>query len=311
MMPSVWRRLRQAAPIVAPWFWFAVRDLSPALELVAVTLPLVAAGYGLANLAVFVGTARRHHAAAAASTAAFAFVAVFAPWLPQESPAPAGRGVTVVVANMLGHNTRADEVTASIIRQAPDIVVVPEASLAVHRRLSAVYPYVVRKDVRHPVLGVYGRYPMEAGQRPNLLDSTRQWRIEVDGPDERFVLWAVHLPKPWFVGAGGYQMRPFGHDAKLGAFLDAFDRETLPVVVAGDTNLTDRGRGYRRVLDRGFDDALRVIGGGVTARKWYLRPLFLRIDHVFVPDDWCAADGARFELPGSDHRGVRVRVGRC
>jgi endonuclease/exonuclease/phosphatase (EEP) superfamily protein YafD len=39
--------------------------------------------------------------------------------------------------------------------------------------------------------------------------------------------------------------------------------------------------------------------------------LLLRIDHVFVPGDWCADDGGRFPLTGSDHRGVKVTVGPC
>lgn len=281
------------------------------MELAAVTLPLVAATYVVVNVARFATSSRWQHAAAIASTVGFTYVAVLAPWLPQASPPPGGTGVTVSVANMLGDNGRTEEVTAAILGERPDIAVVPEATRAVHDRLSRVYPYWVRKNVRHAVLGVYSRLPIASEDVPGLLDETRQARLEVEGPDGDFVLWAVHLPKPWFVGTGDYEMRPFGHDEKIRAFLDAFAAETLPVVVAGDTNLNDRGRGYRAVLDAGFDDAMRINGGAPTARKWYLRPLFLRIDHVFVPDDWCSADAARYDIPGSDHRGVRVRVGPC
>ncbi|HYD09812.1 MAG TPA: endonuclease/exonuclease/phosphatase family protein [Acidimicrobiales bacterium] len=311
MPPVWWRRASQAAVIAAPWLWFLVRDATPAMEPVAVTLPVLAAAYAAVNLGVFVVTNRRFHAAAAASTVGFAFVAILTPWLPHDGEPPAGRGVSIVVANVLGDNDETEDLAAAILGQSPDIVVAPESTRALHEVLRVAYPHVVRKDVNHAVIGIYSRYPVDPEQRPGLLAETRQWRIEVDGPDERFVLWAVHLSKPWFVGTRNHQMRPWGHAEKLDEFIAEWDAETLPVVVAGDTNLTDRGRGYRRVLDHGFRDALRGIGGGPTARKWYLRPLFLRVDHVFVPEDWCAADGTRFALPGSDHRGVSVRVGAC
>jgi endonuclease/exonuclease/phosphatase (EEP) superfamily protein YafD len=92
--------------------------------------------------------------------------------------------------------------------------------------------------------------------------------------------------------------------------LDAIDREELPVVAAGDFNLTDRGRGYRRVADR-LTDAMRSSWGAPTSRKLGFLPLLLRIDHVFIPDGWCSDHAHHFQLAGSDHRGVVVRVGPC
>jgi endonuclease/exonuclease/phosphatase (EEP) superfamily protein YafD len=50
-------------------------------------------------------------------------------------------------------------------------------------------------------------------------------------------------------------------------------------------------------------------GPTYVAALW--RPFLLRIDHVFVPRDWCSAAPERFTLHGSDHRGVAVDVGPC
>ena len=307
MMPLVW--WRRGALVAAPWLWFAVRDISPLLELVAVTLPLLAllAFAALAALAV----RQRWFVLPAVSVAVMAITAVVGPWIPHGRGQPATPGVTIAVANVLATNRSPEAVARDILDQDADIVVVPEAPLAVHELLAEVYPYAVRAERRDPVLSVLARVPITAPRFvPGLLAQTRQQRIEVHAPGGDFVLWAVHLSRPWLTSSRNHQMRPPGHAKKLEDFLDAFEAEDLPVVVAGDTNLTDRGRGYRRVTSR-FDDALRSTWGGPTARKWFLRPLLLRIDHVFIPKTWCADDARRFALSGSDHRGVAVRVGRC
>lgn len=298
--------------MAAPWLWLAVRDTTPLLELVAVTLPLLA----VAAIAALVGLAvarARWFAAPAASVLVLAVVAVVGPWLPRDTGEPATPGTTVAVANVLRDNRSAEAVVDDILAQDADVVVVPEASLAVHQLLDEAYAYTVRPDRRDPVMGVYARIPIAAPVFvPGLLANTRQQRIEVHGPGGDFVLWAVHLPRPWVTTDGNHQMRPPGHAAKLEELLDAFaaEDEDVPVVVAGDANLTDRGRAYHR-MTKHFDDALRGTWGGPTARKWFLRPLLLRVDHVFVPEDWCADGARRFALSGSDHRGVAVRVGPC
>lgn len=296
--------------MAAPWLWFAVRNTTPLLELVAVALPLLAV-LALAGL-ITLATRQRWYLVPAASVALAAVVAVVTPWVPRHLGHPADPGVTIVVANVLASNRSPEQVVADILDQDGDLVVVPEAPLAVHQLLDDAYPYAFRAERRDPVLSVFARVPVtEPRFVGGLLDRTRQHRLEVHAPGGDFVLWAVHLARPWLTAAGNYQMRPPGHARKLESFLDAFAQEgDVPVVVAGDTNLTDRGRGYHRMTSR-FADAMRDTWGGPTARKWFLRPLLLRVDHVFVPKEWCADRARRFPLTGSDHRGVAVRVGPC
>ena len=53
----------------------------------------------------------------------------------------------------------------------------------------------------------------------------------------------------------------------------------------------------------------RRVGPTYIALLW--RPFLLRIDHVFMPKDWCSGRSERFTLRGSDHRGIAVDVGAC
>jgi endonuclease/exonuclease/phosphatase (EEP) superfamily protein YafD len=297
---------RTSVLVVAPWTWFLVRDLGSVMELVAVVLPLLLAG------AIGLLVARRQRIPAL-SCALFAVVVVAGPWLPHGLGHPAEESaLTIVVANVLQHNVHPEDVVEDIVAQHADVVVVPEATPKIHELLRDRFRYALRADRFDASIGVYGdvRLTMPVDVR-GPLDVPRQLRAVIHPPHGRdIVLWAVHLPKPWFVATGGYEMRPGQHARTLDTLLDRIAEEDGPVVLAGDTNLTDRGRGYRRVVAR-FDDALRTTWGGPTARKWYLRPLLLRIDHVFVPEGWCADDGGRFALTGSDHRGVEVTVGPC
>ncbi|HEV7535798.1 MAG TPA: endonuclease/exonuclease/phosphatase family protein, partial [Acidimicrobiia bacterium] len=81
-------------------------------------------------------------------------------------------------------------------------------------------------------------------------------------------------------------------------------------VLAGDFDTSDRSGGYRQLAGR-FRDAARSNFGGPTYVAPLWRPLFLRIDHVFVPRAWCSRHTRRFGIRGSDHRGVAVDVGPC
>lgn len=291
-----------------PWAWFLVRDRSVVFEVVAILLPaLVLAGVAALAL-VAVLTRLRWAALAAASWLVFLAVVVVAPWVPRATAEPRDP-LTIAVGNAFVDNPDPAAAVDALLAVDADVLVVPEATPAVHRALAGRYRHAVR-HVQGEGIGVYARVPVrDLGRVEGLLDRSRQLRLEVDGPGAPFVLWAVHLSRPWF-RTNGSDLRPGGHAEKLDAFRDRWEAETLPVVVAGDLNLTDRGRGYRRALD-GRRDAMRGIWGGPTSLKLPVRPLLLRIDHILVPDGWCADDQRRFDIAGSDHRGVAATVGPC
>ena len=155
---------------------------------------------------------------------------------------------------------------------------------------------------------MYSRFPVR------LLDGTGPdlpgLRVAVDAPTP-FVLYAMHVPRPWWTGGGSYQATPAEHRRLVVALADRVAREPGPVVVAGDLNSTDRGRDYRLLVDdTGLTDVMREGWTGPTSvTQW--QAFLLRIDHLMVGPGWCGEGPRRFPLAGSDHDGITAGVGPC
>ena len=75
--------------------------------------------------------------------------------------------------------------------------------------------------------------------------------------------------------------------------------------------MSDRQLGYR-LLTTNLRDAITAAGWGhSTYPDGIWAPLLLRIDHVVMPQDWCAERSRIVDIPGSDHDGLEVDVGPC
>ncbi len=140
---------------------------------------------------------------------------------------------------------------------------------------------------------------------PAPLPADRIARFAIDADGLRFVVYAVHLQNPLHQTTFPEQLQT------IERLLAAIEAETDPVIMAGDLNLSDRSSGYR-VITSSLHDAMRTgWWAASTYRYGFWRQLSLRIDHLFVPVEWCAVDAETFELPGSDHLGVEATVGPC
>lgn len=285
--------------LLVPWAWFWVRDASAAMELVAIVLPALVA----LLVALWLAMGDRHHwlRLAALSWAVFGVVAVVGPWTPRDTGHPRDDANIVIAVAHTGAQSRLDaDVAADIAGQDADLVVVPDATQPVHELLVRTYRFSLRAAAPDgAAVGVYSDVPIEAPRRENMLDDRHLLRVVVGG---KFVLWAIQQPVEW--------TKPSRTSALVDALLDEIGQETLPVVIAGDTTITDRGRAYRKITAR-FGDAMRSAWSGPTMRAVLARPLLLRVDHIFEPNDWCADRAGRFAITGSDHRGVHVRIGPC
>lgn len=294
-----------------PWSWFMVRDEGALIEWMAILLPLVGL-VGLALLGLVARVARsRRVLLVAPSWVAFLLVAVVGPWTVQEQ-APPVDPVTLSVANLRGDN---DDATAlgPLLESATDVLVVLELtpiSDAATRVLERTYPYLW-SGTRTDGVAVWSRYPLDGGavMEDGSLDGARGGRVVVEAPGATFALYALHLYRP-SRHAFGNEVTVQGQRTLVDALVERMSRDVLPVVVAGDLNATDRGSAYRRLLGDGRDAARSTFAAPTSLRTRNL-PLLLRIDHVFIPGDWCAADAERVGIRGSDHRAVRVEIGRC
>ena len=292
-------------PLTAlPWSWFVLRDRSGVLgDLLAIVLPVLV--LAVAGIGALVALRRARWLVPVASVLAMGLVATIGPWLPADAgPVRPGAGVSVLGANVTGRASSAPALVAA----APDVLVISELSRRADAPLAAAYPNR-RLAWEAGAVGVYSRLPL--GPAEPVDPAVPGVRVQVAGPAGEFVLYALHVPRPWYRTGPDYEATPAEQHRLVAALADRIAAERLPVVVVGDLNLSDRGRGYRLLLDGGqLVDAMRDEATAYSSvGKW--TPLLLRIDHVLVDPGWCG-DGARqVELANSDHRGVTATVGPC
>lgn len=295
--------------VLAPWTWFAIRNLTAVFDVVATGLPVLSVVAAL-GLGIFAAVRRRRLLAAGVVSCLVAgAVAVIGPWLAEPVPPPV-RGFRVVAANVNSKNPTIERAVADALAQQGDVVLLIEAGRG-RVTLPAEYPTVIRPRYSNQL--ILARFPARLLDKPaNWPNDFRAHRLEVDAPTGRVIVYLVHLKRP-HIGPRRIihirsQLRAQRRERE--AVLASARTETAPVILAGDFNTSDRSRGYRRITGR-FRDAMRARRAGPTyvASPW--RPFLLRIDHIFVPRDWCASQSERFSLHGSDHRGLAVDVGPC
>jgi endonuclease/exonuclease/phosphatase (EEP) superfamily protein YafD len=300
--------VRPAAALAAlPWAWFVLRDSTGGVgDVLAILFPVLMAGLVLFGIGIVGGTRQPWWLAPTGSALLVGLVATLGPWLPADAGAVRpGAGVTVVGANV--RESRGP--VPALLRDSPDVLVISELSPRVDTALSAAYPYrEVLQD--GPSVGVYSRLPLRVLDRSGA--DLPGMRLEVDGPDGPFLLYGLHVPRPWYTSEGsGYQATLAEHRRILTVLAARIAAERQPVAVVGDLNMPDRGRDYRQLLHTPhLVDAMRDRGTRFSSvGKW--TPLLLRIDHALVSSGWCGDDARQLELPGSDHRGIGVTVGPC
>jgi endonuclease/exonuclease/phosphatase (EEP) superfamily protein YafD len=302
-------RARRVLPVAiafaVPWLWFVVRDAGGPADVVAVALPIV--GIAAIVVAAIVGAATRRPWPVVAGLSVFAVcaVAVLAPRLPRAITVPEP-GIRLAMANVWDGNPTPEAVPASMVERGSDVLVAVEMPDGSFRgsMTAAAASSGLRSTVGHGELGAWSRFPMrELDDRG--LPPGRVMRVRVDAPGTPFVLYAVHALNPLHDG-GFADQRSFIDDV-----LEAVADERLPVVIAGDLNMSDRGMAYRS-MDAALVDAMRAntLTGTTYFAGWW-SAMLLRIDHVFVSNRWCADDSGTFTVAGSDHHGVEVSVGPC
>ena len=298
-----------AAAALAPWTWFAVRNFGFVFDLTAIGVPVLYAVAAL-GLGVFGAVRKRSELAVGVASCLLAGgLAVVGPWRPQSVPPPVG-GLRIVSANVSSSNHTLDRAVADALAQRGDLVILIEAGRAKFTP-PAEYTTVIRPQDSNQV--IVARLPTRLLDRPaGWPNRLRAHRLEVDAPTGRVVVYLAHLVRPHLGPRRILKIRSQMADQRREreALLRSAKTETAPVILVGDFNTPDRSRGYRRITAR-FRDAMRSRRAGPTYVAPLWRPFLLRIDHIFVPRDWCAAHPARFTLHGSDHRGVAVDVGPC
>ena len=284
-----------------PWAWFAIRDAGPAMDAVAFALPLGSTILAIATFGLAIMSRKMRFALVSLSLVVFTAVVVVAPRLAQSTPAPL-EPFRLASANTFLGNPWTFPAARTLAGERPDVLVAVETSQPMRVAIRLSLP-----DDHWAGLGtqiVFARWPVAAPRPIPGVSQATAMRVDVARPGSPFVVYAVHLPNPL------YSTSFSAHTATIERLLQSAQSEHLPVILAGDFNMSDRSSSYR-MLDGAMRDAMRSSFASTTYDHWAWFALQLRIDYVFLSDQLCATDGSTFTVPGSDHDGLEVNLGAC
>lgn len=216
-----------------------------------------------------------------------------------------GRGVDIVVANVLTTNRRADAFIQLIRESKPDLLLAMEVNDWWDRNLTpleAAYPHRMKYPADNGYgMSLYSRYPLRNGETEFLrYDSIPSMHAEVVLPGGgTFMFHGVHPLAP--VPSDRYPDGAGKREVALAKIADKVDDYSLPTIVAGDFNDVSWSNTSRLFQGRTKLNNVRL-GRGLyptfDARSSIMRwPL----DHYFVSQDVELAELKRLPPFGSDH----------
>ena len=228
-------------------------------------------------------------------------------------PAASGPAVRVMTLNLFRGNQDAPAVLAEIHRIAPDVICFEEYTERWHTALSgalaAGYPFAEHACTNASRgTAIYSSRPFAV--TPEVLslgaECGPQLRAGVAIGDRAVSLYCVHLLPPSSGRRFSGQVQQFAHLREI------LGRETLPVVLCGDFNLTNRTAQAAALAQDGLCDVNLIAGAG-PAHTWPVRGLFrcvpgVRIDHIYLaPELTCSRADVGGDV-GSDHRAVVAEI---
>lgn len=290
--------------------WALVRGLGlesgfPLVPLMAFTPYAAVAAFLVAGIA----TALRNWAAAVVAT--LVTLCLAAAVLPRAigdgTVDPDGRQTLVVLSANIHHGTADPATVIDLVdRYDADLLSVQELTPSSARELRAaglgmLLPNTILETHRSASgAGLYSRLPMR--KLPGSQFFFRQPRAALELPDGRSIrVVGVH---PFPPGRGNDDVWQDALKSLPTAGVGA------PWILVGDFNATLDVSLMRETIDRGYRDAGEVAGEGLVPtfpRDRHLIPP-ITIDHVLADERLGIVDYAVEELPGSDHRALRVEL---
>ncbi len=234
---------------------------------------------------------------------------------PKSPPEIRGEAITVMSVNLLMVNRSTDGIIEEIERAAPDLLLLQEYTVhwhaAMREALGTSYPHIAcvpRADSFG--VAVYSRRPFSgpvAKSVPLADASVPQMRAVVEIAGRDVAVYNVHLLPPRRLDYTTVTRLQFAD------LLDRVNDESLPVIVAGDFNFTQRSPQAAALGRNGMRDA-HSLGGWGRGTTWPVNTFFrwvpnLRLDHIYVSGALTATGCRTGEGEGSDHRPVMADVG--
>jgi endonuclease/exonuclease/phosphatase (EEP) superfamily protein YafD len=310
-VPPLWPQIAKAVVVIGgAWAWLLLPHLGGRGEILAVAAPAFFFAVIVAHIvALFL---RRRLTLVIVSLVVWlvsATAMIITPRTPTNFGTPR-RPITIVAANLHFSNREVGEAARDVNARGADIVVISENTSTSQSVLTSEFPYHTTAAYRGYGYSQFigSHFPLRRLPVPNELREALV--VEVMAPTP-FVLVGVHLPRaginfPHLRGRVSFA----DQRAAVDAVIELTKTSTLPVVVAGDLNVSDRTAAYRRLVSH-RRDAMRADWAGSTYRPFPWSLFELRIDHVIIDPAWCARHARRFHPAGSDHEAVQVAIGPC
>jgi len=231
--------------------------------------------------------------------------------------------ITLLTFNLQGQRINIARLLKLTVAFEPDILCFQELTAPVAEALTAAlheqYPYeqVSTQGVTIHGVGSYSRFPLRDCELIKGDHGHLRATVVMGANGREFALYNVHPSPPGGLrNLRGFQPR-YRRD-EIETILARAGQETLPIVLAGDFNLTDRSADYRRLVS-GYVDSFREAGFGARATfpdLGGIAPLLgggwfggLRLDYVFHSPDIQPVNAQVIpDAAGSDHRPVLVKL---
>ncbi len=310
-----WKQIARTAAwlvglVALAWTWLLFPHLGNLGQALAVAAPLgLVAAVVLHGLALWRLHQRLITVVSLVAWLVSLTVMIVSPRVPVHFAAPRDP-ITIASANLHFSNSHPLDAARDVVARHADVVVVSEGTLQSEPVISAAYRYHINSAYHDAGYSEYvaSRFPLRARSVPQALGQAVV--VEVMAPTP-FLLVGAHLPR---AGINIPYLRGNYSFAAQRRAVDAVTRlvaaSKVPVVVAGDLNISDRTETYHRLVAH-RRDAMRAGWAGPTFRTFPLNLLELRIDHVIIDRSWCAAHSQRFHPQGSDHESLQVQIGPC
>ncbi len=229
-----------------------------------------------------------------------------------------------ILSHNVGWNiTKSPTLVKLIDQKQPDIIFLQETvkqHIAVFTSLKADYPY----QINLPPVGIFSKYPIVSSEILHLANHPEtQQRAVINFNKQAIVIYNMQATGPWFKM---YNILPFikipvykykQRFPEIQDLVERIQQETLPVIVAGDFNMTDESEDYYNVQKVLRDAFLKSgFGFGFTwphgffAKKFNLKLTYpvCRIDYIWHSKHWGAKSSSVLEATESDHLPVAAEL---
>lgn len=244
--------------------------------------------------------ARRRRMAIVALLGVAVTTASMAPYFQERAQAaPIDGGFRLITFNTWFRNDDLAPIASFLEHSRADVIVLQEVDLSRLPELSGVmrsYPHRVATPKVRRGLVIFSRTPLtdiEHFEIPARV--TRITRATVQWNGASVAIIGAHLS--WPISPGKARQRAW----ELGVIAERARRETGPVLVTGDFNLTPWSGFFDRFVEQsGLADC--ALGQGLLA-TWpsQVLPVRIRIDHCFASSHWTVRNVDVGQRLGSDH----------